>query len=198
MEPAKLYMHEQAIRIAKMDIDHIVDALLNVGRAGSTYRNRVCIKPVAEDREIMWRKVPKYIDIPVKQAQIQALGINIMEPAELALGNNMAQCLNCFVIEKCIPNHQNPVPLPRQRDQVFNLVHLDRQRFLHEDVLICQQRLAGQRVVRMDWRGYEYSVNITLKYSGNILRKPGITILGLRLLQPFGFLVSNKCQNALW
>src|SRR5579871_11923 len=120
-----------------------------------------------------------------------------MEFAKLALSDDMAQFLNSFVIEKRVPNHQDTVPLLRQRHQIFHLTHLDRQRLLDEYMLIRQKRCSGERIMRMHWCGYQDSINIALKYIERIMREPGIVILRLRVGQPVNIHISDKSQRAI-
>ena len=110
----------------------------------------------------MGREVPKRVDVLPDLAEVQALGVDVTDVAELAGVDVVLDLPDRRVEQEDVPDHERRRSSGRQLDQVLTLGARHRQRLLDEDVLSGQEGPSGERVMGDDRGGDDDSVDVVV------------------------------------
>src|SRR5215469_8893909 len=88
LEPTALDTGKTLVPEREGDVCHIFDTWCDMSIALAVYYQREFPEDVKNDRDIMGSKIPGNIDVSLKQAQIEASGINIADLADISGTHN--------------------------------------------------------------------------------------------------------------
>src|SRR4029453_16223541 len=157
-EPVDVHMTDDLVGVVDRDERH-VSVAVQVLPAGRHHRLGLLVDNVVHDRQIMRREIPYHADVVLKQPEVYARGIEIVQRTQRALVHDLADLAHGATEEKRVIDHYPQVPLGGQLDQLFGLARVRRERLLDEHVLAVHQRRFGQLVMGPDGRNHRDGVD---------------------------------------
>ena len=131
---------------------------------------------VVHDREIVRREIPDDADVVLKQSEVDASRIEVVERAERARFDDLPNLPDRAVEEEGVVHHDLQVLAVGQLDQLLRLLRRRRERLLDEHVLAVLERRLGQLVMGPDRRHDRDGVDVRRpQHRGEVGRqlKPG-------------------------
>ena len=98
----------------------------------------------------MRRQVPDDVHVALEQPEVEPRGVPVVDAAQVAPLHEPPQLVDGGVVDEGVPGHQHPAPAAGKGDQLDRLLHARRQRLLDQHVLVREQRLTGEGVVRVN------------------------------------------------
>ena len=95
----------------------------------------------------MRRKIPRYVNVLLKQTQIEAPAIDVADVAEIARLHDFYNLSDRRRIKKGVVNHQDQAIAIRYLNQLLTFRGRRGHRFFYEGMLARQQASLGQRKV---------------------------------------------------
>ena len=129
-----------------------VGMAVQVVAAGRDDRFRLLADDVVHDRQIVRREVPHDADVVLKQAEVHARRVEVVERPERAGVDDLADLPDRAAEEEGVVHHDLQVLPLGQLDQLLGLLRRRRERLLDEDVLAVLEGRLRQLVVRPDRR----------------------------------------------
>src|SRR5215831_15924587 len=132
---------------------------------GGNDRFRIVLDDVIHDGEIVRRQVPDNIDVMLKQTQVDAKRIVIIEITQRSIVHELADLPDRACEKERMIHHDLQSFAVSQFNQLFGLPRITGKRLLHEDMLAVVERCLRQLVVRpdrsdhgndIDFRRFEY------------------------------------------
>ncbi len=144
------------------------------------------------DREIVDGQIPEHVDILLKQPEVDADGIVVVEVSQLAAADQLADLLHGAGINKGVVNHQHELAAGRLVDQPAGLVARRGDRLFHQYVLAGAEGGAGELEMQGDRRGDRHGVDGRISDQiQRIGRDANARIAAFRLRQPLGAAVRH-------
>src|SRR5579875_364015 len=112
-----------------------------------TYLCWLLIEQVKQNRDIVRGEIPDDISILAKEAQIDANGLETVDPAQIIIADQFTQLVDCRTVFKGVTDHQDALPLLSQTDQLLSLGHARSQRLFDEHMLIMFKGCTRKGVV---------------------------------------------------
>ena len=103
-----------------------------------------------EDREIVHREIPDHVHVALEQAEIDAGGIVIEDPSELAVRRHVGDLAHRVGVDERMVGQDLPPDLRRQLDQPRRFVGRAAQRLFHHHMLAGLERGFRQREMGRD------------------------------------------------
>ncbi len=127
---------------------HRLDALRGVARERKNHRN------------VVRRKAPEHVFLAAEAAEVEAVGIDVMEAPEPTFGHQLLQPEEGrMVLEEMSHHDQAAVGLGGPADPL-GILNFEREGLLDEKMLSCFKRLKRQRCVRFRGRRQHHPVNV--------------------------------------
>src|SRR6266498_3670112 len=99
----------------------------------------------------MRREIPHDVDVPLEQAKVQTLAVNIVDLAELARLHELAQGPDSRVIEKGVSDHEHRSSRLGQANQLLGLLARAGDRLLHEHMPASEYGVPRNPGMRRHW-----------------------------------------------
>ncbi len=145
IEPAQLDVGHLSIREPEAEKDHILNSLLNVALTMGRDDRGLFLKEIQDDRQVMGGKGPEGIFVLANDAEIDPLGIDVVDLSQFSGGNHFFQPVHHRVIDQEMADHENPLSLPGQLQHLRCILRVEGHGFFHQDVFVRHQRLFSQR-----------------------------------------------------
>ena len=160
IQPA--YMHARSLPASILQVQkhNILDAGLKIRVAVRVHPYGRAIQPVVDDGDIVRSEVPQGIDILTNDAQVQALGVDVIDIAQLARVDIGLHLAHSRVVEKHMPDHEDKPLRVGQFHKLAGFFRGSGQGFLHEDVLARAQYCTGQLEMGVHRRSQHDGIHI--------------------------------------
>src|SRR2546423_7761074 len=109
-------------------------------------------------------KIPDYVDIVAKKAEVYAFRLDRVDFSECPALYELAQLVNSRAVFKGMPYHEDALLLYAEGHQLFGCRHIGCERLFNKYMFAMQQRLFCQPVVRAYRSGNHNSINIGTKH----------------------------------
>ena len=146
-QPVDVEMRDHVAGEIDGDERHVGE-VVQVAAAGRDHRIRFLDDQVIHDRQVVRGQVPQDADVVLKQPEVDARGIVVIERAESAVVDEVADLPDSSAEQERVVDHDLQVLPVRQLDQLLGLLRRRRERLLDEDVLAVFQRGLGQLEMR--------------------------------------------------
>src|SRR4051794_34998553 len=100
-----------------------------------------------DHRYVVWGEGPQDVLLAPDLSEVEAARVDILQPSEPALADEVAQLQERRVVLQDVPDHEAPVEPLGEGANLLRLLDLQRQRLLEEDVFAGRQGLLAERVV---------------------------------------------------
>src|SRR4029450_892829 len=107
LEPAALDGREALTRERERYVSHVLYSGRNVSVPLTVNRGRKFIQNMENDRDVVWRQIPRDINVLLEQAQIETPAIDITELAQISGLSDLGNLLHGRRVEKGVIEHQN-------------------------------------------------------------------------------------------
>ena len=134
---------------AHLGVNNIFNVGQNVRATPGADGLRHLLQQGEDDREVVWRQVPKDIWRPAGKVRDSGAGINVVKLAERAALDHLAHDTDRRVILERMPDHQHTLALFGDRIQLAALRACHSQRLLDERVLSGLEQRPRQFKVRL-------------------------------------------------
>ncbi len=98
-----------------------------------------------DNGNIMRRERPEDILLPPQLAQVEPVGVDVLDAAQPARVNQLLQLQHCRMIPEQMADHENAALLFGQRDQLRALLLAQAERLFNIHILASQQCLPRQQ-----------------------------------------------------
>ncbi len=144
MQPRHMNMRAFAAGEGEVRRRHVGDGAVQVIAALRRHAFGLLRNQSENHRHVMRRERPKRVFFAPDAAEIEAVGIDVLQPSERALAHHLFQFQEGRMILQQMADHEPPVAPLGQLDKNLGLAHIERQRFLDEHVLAGFERGARQ------------------------------------------------------
>ena len=127
---------------------------------GSGDSSRFAVYEIVHDRNVVRRQIPDDIDIVLKQAKVDAHGIEIVQFSKIAVVDEPFYGLDRTGVDESMVHHDLQPLLFGQVDEALGLFHGGRERFLHEQVLAVGQHLHAKRIMSRNRCGDDNGIDV--------------------------------------
>src|SRR6187401_1862281 len=93
---------------------------------------------------VVWREGPENVFFAPNAPKIQSIGTDVLNSAQLTVGNDFLKLNNGWMIPEQVTHHQDTGGLGRKRNQFFSFLNRQTQWLFHKDILTCFQRTQHQ------------------------------------------------------
>ena len=119
---------------------------------------RLLARQAQQHRHVVGAQAPERVLLGAQLAQVQAVAVDVVDVAQLAVGGQAVQHLQPGVVLQEVTDHQDPVRLGGRRHHALGVGHGLGQRLLDEAVLARGQHPLGDRRVGGHRRGHRHRV----------------------------------------
>ena len=159
-QPAQVDVRRHATRELHGADGHVGDAVLQIGEGVDVHLLDRCRHQVAQDREVVGRRVPPHVGIAADAAHAEALEREMVDAAQPAGIDPALGLLEQRIVEKGLVHEQRGPPLLRRLHQLSRLGGAQRQRFFDPTVFAGGDDFPRQRIVRRRWGGHQHGIDI--------------------------------------
>src|SRR5690242_7971503 len=114
MQPAHMNMRIHTIRKTQIKVSDIFYTRLYMGMGLDFNLLRLFSKQIEQNRNIMGGQIPDHIDIIAEESKVDTLCFNTIDLSQVTILNQLFQLIDCWIILKRMPNHQNQSTLTGQ------------------------------------------------------------------------------------
>ena len=124
----------------------------------------------------MRREVPERVLVGADRAEVHALAVDVVEPAELLAADHLLEARDDRVVLEQVPDHQHALVRRGERDQLLGVADLEREGLLDVDVLAGLQGHLREREVARRGRRDHHGLDVGIAQHGVEVagqRRPG-------------------------
>lgn len=138
---------------------HVGDGLVQVVAARGQDPRGLLARQGEDHGDVVGREGPEDVLLAPDLAQIQAVGIDVIDPAQLARGGHVLEPDKGRVVLEQMADHEHEPALLGQGDELLGVGLVQNQGLLHIDVASGQQGLTGQGVVGLGRGGHDHALH---------------------------------------
>ena len=120
--------------------DDVLDAVADVGLAAGGDLAGVAVGQLEQHRDVVRTEAPERVLVGAELAEVEALGVQVVDVAEVALFDQVGELADPGVVTEQVPDHQGQVALGGQGHDALSQGRVLGQRLLDEAVLARLQR----------------------------------------------------------
>ena len=167
--------------------------LVQVIAARRDDRFRLLDDQVIHDRQVVRRQIPQHADVVLKQPQVDARRIVVVERTKRAVVDEIADLSDRPAEQEGVVHHDLQVLPLRQLNQLLGLLRRRGERLLDEHVLAVLERRLRQLEMRPDRRDDRDRVDVgRVQHVGRIAGQMQRRIQALRALQRRGVPIAHR------
>ena len=155
-------MRREARREAEVAEDDVLDPVAHVALADGTGLDGLLVRQSQHDRYVVCAERPQRVLVRPQLAEVEAVGVDVVDLAELTRVGDLLQLLNAGVVFEQVPHHQDPPRRPRRLRHLLGLCRRLGQRLFDEAVLPglqdTRRELRMGRDVRRDHDSVELGI----------------------------------------
>ncbi len=140
-------VRNQIVREKDGQVGDVFQPLADMVRAGGYYGLGSAIQQKIHDGNVMRRQIPNDVDIVLKQTEVDAYGIEIIDVADIAVIQILFDQPHGAGVNKGVIQHQHQLFLIRQFHQFFGLRRGGGHGFFEHHVFAGQQRRLGYLIM---------------------------------------------------
>ena len=158
IEPTHMHVSYRPRRKPKTHESNVLDPSLKICLPLCRDLHGLLFEKIKDHGEVVRRQAPKGVLFGANHAEIQPLAGKVKQFAEFPLFYEHFERPNRGVIFQEMIDHKDAVLLFGNLNQAHRIVAGQGDRFLHEDVLPCQQRLTGKCVMSYGRGGHDNNI----------------------------------------
>ncbi len=143
-------MHVRNLRAGEeqRDVRNVFRLARHVTDSGSRDRDRFCRQHTIHDREIVNREIPDYVHVVLKQSEVNAHRVVVIDLTQLPGTDQLANLPHCICVNERVVHEKNQVSRRGFVDQFARLIRFCRQWFFDKHVFAGFQRRHRQIKMR--------------------------------------------------
>src|SRR5258705_10433462 len=141
-------MRNLRVREEERDVSDVFRLTRNMADAGSRNGRRLCRQNIIHDRKIVNREVPNYIHVVLKEPQINAHSIVVVDLAEGVLRDEFTNLSYRTRVDEGVIYHQDSFARLRLFNQLNRLLRVGGERLFDQHMFISLERRYPQLKMR--------------------------------------------------
>src|SRR5262249_33730462 len=123
-----------AVAIVHVDVGHVFDVGIRMSATPGGDAAGLEAQNVIDNGQVVRRQVPDHVDVALKEAQVDANAIDVIEIAQLAVVDKLLDAADSVVKQVSVIDHEDALVPLGQGDELLGFLDVSGQRFFDEHV----------------------------------------------------------------
>jgi hypothetical protein len=159
MKPGDEDVGADAVGEAELRERDVWDVGIEVAAALAGDGLRLFAEEAKQDGDVVGREGPEDVFFSADFADVEAVGVDVVDPAEVAVGDEALELAYSGVVLEDVADHEDPLVFCCDADQFGAFLHVEREGLFNEDVFAGEQSAFRHLVVADGGSGEDHAVD---------------------------------------